>query len=294
MPSNILKTTQTPKEDSGAKRFNLSAIIITIVFLALVCILFPTFRKKFFIENPDLFIKNINVTETANYAGPKTEGKISVYTILSEIGVEVGNNNIISLDIRKIRKRLEDEAILKNVEVRKRLPDTLDIQFQERIPQARIYAGSNTCYIDKDGIILPPRYKDDTVLQYDTVYVVPNIVAIRNQDELQPGVKVNDKHLLAALSLIDKIHTNPENTYLRIKQIQINEDGEMLIVHATAMQGSDIFASECKFTLPFFEMDNAIKDLFHLAGELKKETKRKVPPIRSLDLTIRQKPTITP
>ena len=303
MPSNILKTSQTSKNADGAKRFSWFTIIITIVFLAVICVMIPIFRKKFLIENPDLFIKHINVTETTNYTGPANEldsasqskigKKISVYTILSEIGVEIDNNNIIELDIRKIRERLEEEAILKQIEVRKILPDTLDIRFAERIPQARIYAGSNTCYIDKDGIVLPPRHPNGTILKYENATVVTNISGIQNPDELQAGKKVNDKYLLAALSLIDKIQTHPDN-FFKIKQVQIYKEGEMLILEAISFPSTEIFMPECKFTFPIFDMDKAIVELFHLAAQVKKDPKFKSTTIRNVDLTIPQKPSITP
>jgi hypothetical protein len=138
--------------------------------------------RKFYIENPELNVQEIIVTETQNYSGPKVDGKVSIHTILSELGVETDlNNNIIDLDIRQIRERLEQEPILKNIEVRKIMPHTLSISFDERTPQAVVFCGRKSCYIDQDAIVLPLRHNDDTQMKYDTTGL-PIITAVQNPD----------------------------------------------------------------------------------------------------------------
>ena len=270
---------------------NIVKITFLLLILAVVAYSANFCWRSLYLENPDLIIQNIKVTETENYAGPKVEGKISVDTILSEIGVEAGfNNNIIDLDIRKIRERLEEEPLLKNIEVRKIMPQTIAISFEERVPTA-VIIGANTCYIDKDACILPVRYKNGSPLKYDT-YGLPIITAVQNPNKLIPGEKTNDKSLEAALSLLDKIQSHPGNSYLKIKQIQIHEKDESLIVRIDPLVGSNVFAQDCVVTFQTYGLDEEIARLFHIATTFSKD-KRNIAPIKTLDVSYSQNIPIT-
>ena len=279
------KSSQTKKgvtipNDMGKGRAVIGAIVLLTV--ALVIVIYGTrfCWRKFYIENPELNVQEIIVTETENYSGPKVAGKISVYTILSELGVETDlNNNIIELDIRHIRERLEQEPILKNIEVRKIMPKTLSIKFEERTPQAIIFCGAKTCYIDQDAVILPLRHKDDTQLKYDTAGL-PMITAVQTPDALKPGEHVTDKFINASLDLLRKIQTHPSNTYLKIKQIQISSQDDMLITTAVPHPSSKVFAPNSTVIFPVFGMNEAVARLFHIASHYGKR-----PPITKLDVS---------
>ena len=259
------KTTQNKKgvtisNDMGKGRATIGVIIILGVLLTVAIFGMRFCWRKFYIENPELTIQEIIVTETENYSGPKVAGKNSVYTILSELGVETNlNNNIIELDIRQIRERLEQEPILKNIEVRKIMPKTLSIKFEERTPQAIVFCGAKTCYIDQDAVILPLRHKDDTP-------GLPMITAVQNPDALKPGEHVTDKYIDASLNLLRKIQTHPSNTYLKIKQIQISSQEDLLIVTAIPHPSSKVFAPNCTVIFPIFGMNEAVARLFHIAS----------------------------
>ena len=135
-PSQTKKSVSIPN-DKGKGRAIVCLLIILALLIAALAYSMRVCWRKFYIENPELNVQEIIVTETQNYSGPKVDGKVSIHTILSELGVETDlNNNIIDLDIRQIRERLEQEPILKNIEVRKIMPHTLSISFDERTPQA--------------------------------------------------------------------------------------------------------------------------------------------------------------
>ena len=225
-------------------------------------------------------MQEIIVTETQNYSGPKVDGKVSIHTILSELGVETDlNNNIIDLDIRQIRERLEQEPILKNIEVRKIMPHTLSISFDERTPQAVVFCGRKSCYIDQDAIVLPLRHNDDTQMKYDTTGL-PIITAVQNPDALTPGQHVTDKFIDASLDLLRKIQTHPGNKYLKIKQIQISSQDELLITTVTPLPASNVFAPNATVIFPVFGMNDAVARLFHIASKYNKQS-----PIQKLDVS---------
>ncbi len=278
-PTQSKKSVTIPN-DKGKRRAVIGLLIIFAVLIAALAYGLRICWRKFYIENPELNVQEIIVTETQNYSGPKIDGKVSVYTILSELGVETNlNNNIIDLDIRQIRERLEQEPILKNVEVRKIMPHTLSISFEERTPQAIVFCGRKTCYIDQDAVILPLRHNDDTQLKYDTTGL-PIITAVQNPDALTPGQHVTDKFIVASLDLLRKIQTHPGNKYLKIKQIQISAQDDLLITTVNPLPASNIFAPNATVIFPLFGMNDAVARLFHIASKYDKPS-----PILKLDVS---------
>ena len=288
MTTTELKSSQSRKANTTSER-KFARFTIKFVFFAIILAFLGWGAnfcwKKCYVENPDLVIQKILVTETKNYSGPKKDGKISVHTILSEIGVEEKINNIITLDIRKIRERLEEEPILKDVEVRKIMPTTLSISFTERVPMGYIL-GPNSCYIDKDAFILPLCYKDNTPLNYDA-NGLPAITALKNAGKLIPGTRTNDKFLEASLTLIEKVESHPSNTYFKIKQIQVHEKEDMLFVTIMPQAGCNVFAPGCIATFQIYELDKAIIRLFQVASSFKGD------PIKTIDVSFEENIPIT-
>ena len=279
------KTSQSKKSvtipnDKGKGRAVVGLLIIFALLITALAYGMRVCWRKFYIENPELNVQEIIVTETQNYSGPKVDGKVSVYTILSELGVETDlNNNIIDLDIRQIRERLEQEPILKNVEVRKIMPHTLSINFEERSPQAVVFCGRKSCYIDQDAVILPLRHNDDTQMKYDTTGL-PIITAVQNPDALTPGQHVTDKFIVAALDLLRKIQTHPGNKYLKIKQIQISSQDDLLITTVSPLSASNVFAPNATVIFPLYGMNDAVARLFHIASKYNMPS-----PIAKLDVS---------
>ena len=262
-PSQTKKSVSIPN-DKGKGRAIVGLLIILALLIAALAYSMRVCWRKFYIENPELNVQEIIVTETQNYSGPKVDGKVSIHTILSELGVETDlNNNIIDLDIRQIRERLEQEPILKNIEVRKIMPHTLSISFDERTPQAVVFCGRKSCYIDQDAIVLPLRHNDDTQMKYDTTGL-PIITAVQNPDALTPGQHVTDKFIDASLDLLRKIQTHPGNKYLKIKQIQISSQDELLITTVTPLPASNVFASVTIGMGDFIHSSNACARLVSL------------------------------
>jgi cell division septal protein FtsQ len=69
--------------------------------------------------------------------------------------------NILRIDLRKLRARLEQEPWIRRVELRRVLPATLEIQVQERAPSVIAEIGGELQLLDNEGIILDrcePKY----------------------------------------------------------------------------------------------------------------------------------------
>ena len=69
-------------------------------------------------------------------------------------GCETGKNLFWGIDSKKIRSRLQQDAYMERVEVRRKLPDTVKITVTERAQVAAIAYGDRYVVIDAAGIVL--------------------------------------------------------------------------------------------------------------------------------------------
>jgi cell division protein FtsQ len=69
--------------------------------------------------------------------------------------------NILRIDLKQLRSRLEQEPWIRRVEVRRILPSTLKIKVQERVPTVIAEIGGNLELLDNEGFLLD---------HYDTAY----------------------------------------------------------------------------------------------------------------------------
>jgi len=71
-------------------------------------------------------------------------------------------------------------------------------------------------YLDRDGVVLKPR-EDETAL------LLPEIIGLTNaEDELEPGMKLDQSSLTRALQIIDAIDHSQLNTSITIRTIDLS------------------------------------------------------------------------
>lgn len=92
----------------------------------------------------DIFdVKDINVT------GNK---KVNTYIVLNSI--QDKHKNIFTYNKRTIEDRLKKNNYIESVEVKRKLPSTLNISILERQVYVALKNGDDYCYIDKEGNLL--------------------------------------------------------------------------------------------------------------------------------------------
>ena len=144
-------------------------------------------------------------------------GKISIETILSELGVK-REAKPLTVNLRAIRRRLETEAILKDI--RCGLPDTIDISFKERC-RARIICGTTHA----TSTTMPsPSFRHQRNLS--AMCRNPHHHGYANQTS--SSEEANDKHLLAALELL-QIQTSTRTMSFSDKQIQLVDTRALIV-----------------------------------------------------------------
>ena len=82
---------------------------------------------------------------------------------LKAVTDSVVGRNIFAADLEKLRKRLEALGWIREASVKRRIPDALLIQIEERVPEVLAKVGSSIYLADGEGILLDrfgPRYAD--------------------------------------------------------------------------------------------------------------------------------------
>ena len=140
--------------------------------------------RAMFAENDFFRIGRIDVT---------TDGTLAVDNVLEYARVKEGMN-LFSVDPGEIRELLLSVPVVADVQVGRRLPDTLVIELAERVAVARLgLPGGNPLAVDMEGHVLGPGSVRPSL---------PTIMGVRDAN-LRPGDVVSDPMLPEALRVLD-------------------------------------------------------------------------------------------
>ena len=187
-------------------------------------------------ENQSFAIRHIEV---------QTDGIIPIDQLRRWARVKV-NDNLLALDLARVKRDLELVPLIRSAAVERILPHTLKIRILEREPVAQVHAPGprssggidwTTFQLDPDGyVMLPLQAHLRSTLATESVEPFPVISGI-NAAELQPGRRIEAGSLQAALQLIVAFEQSPMAGLVELKKIDISA-AEVLLV--TTSQGSEI------------------------------------------------------
>lgn len=129
---------------------------IALVFVILGAILCAVISGSIFLykavctENSNYILRNVEVRSNGYWQG---QNKI----ISAFLKLNVLKDNIFKLDTKKLQKEALRIPGVKHCEVRRILPDTVQINMLERFPRAKI-AGHPSYLVDEHGIIILKKY----------------------------------------------------------------------------------------------------------------------------------------
>jgi hypothetical protein len=199
--------------------------------------------NKLVYENKSFAIQQVDV---------QTDGVISAEQLRRWSGVRPGQN-LLALDLARVKRDLEMQAMIESVSVERVLPATLRLRVTERepvaqvtVPQPRTGGGLDlkTFQIDASGYVmlpLDPRQRAVPPTQADDQ--LPLILGI-NAGDLQPGRKLESVQVQAALKWIDIFESSAMANVVELKKIDVLSP-EVLIV--TTGQGSEVTFSVNNF-----------------------------------------------
>jgi hypothetical protein len=244
LPANVARGRQTT-------RIVVRVLISSALFIIAGVALFyaaKAARRHFYVENPHFTLLHVNANPTTNYSRDR------VLTILSEMGVDIGHCNLLVIDLAAIRQRLLAEPLIHAVELRRIIPDTLDLQLSESMPEATLRC-IPTLLIDRHGFVLPYQGVKGVPA------TLPQITGIRNPAKLSPGTRTDDFMLLGALRLLRYVATHDDMAYCDIALIQLDYSQRSFRLILRATPGGSIFRAGSEIIVPYAKMNEAFKRL---------------------------------
>ncbi len=262
-----------------AARTRFAMQVLTVLFGAAV-VLFLGWRgvdwavREFVTENPAFATKTIDL---------QTEGVLTVEALRRWAGVRVGEN-LMSLDLSRIKRDLELVPLIQSAAVERVLPDTLRIRVIERVPVAQVAtlrpnaSGRYATVIhllDATGfVMLPPdrtMVADPTALQIDWL---PELRGVNDVD-LKLGRQVESPQVRAALRLLG--HFERSSMFGRSDIRRVDVSGLEVLTATTSIGGEITFASHHDFDMQLRRW-RAVQDVATQQGKV----------ISTLDVSISQ------
>ena len=207
------KNSQKYAEDDKTKKskIGLIAFFVILLILGVGCLFTPVFN-----------VETINIQEGI---------KISADEILSKFDGVIGEN-IFRTNTSAIKKDIKTIPYIKSVEVDRKLPNTIDVTFEERKPYAIIKYLESYVVVDKFGYILEIN-KENEFEDLPVIYGIDaNEYVIGNKIEDVAGLKYeNVTYLMETcykndfeyqIKEID--YTDTENLIIYMKEMDVNID----------------------------------------------------------------------
>lgn len=178
-------------------------------------------------RNPQLSIDRVII---------ETDGTLLPERIREWARVKAGDN-LLALDLNRVKRDLEVLAVIESASVEKLLPRTLRITVIERKPVALVYlfrggaaqAGQfGYTMLDPNGVVVPPLpagYRKEGAVDPATLTVLTGF----NPRELRPATPVASPQIRSALQFIEAFDHSPLASMVEIKSIDLAAQNTLLI-----------------------------------------------------------------
>lgn len=149
--TQYVKNKHITKEEE-IKRVNRKKVFISLFVLLIIVIA----GIIYFLTTPMFNITNIEVTGNE---------KNSVDTYVSLTKIELNSTNIFEVTKNKITKNIKENPYVESVQIKRKLPSTLEITVTERKVSYQAEYNDNYIYLDKQGYVLElNEKKKDTII----------------------------------------------------------------------------------------------------------------------------------
>jgi cell division protein FtsQ len=163
-------------------------------------------------ENPRFAITQVVVED---------DGALTSQQVVAFAGVAVGQN-LLSLDLDRVRRNLEMLPLVRRVEVRRVLPQKLYIHVDERVAVARLRGPADAEYfVDRSGYVMKTlRLTDGTILKPQTAGPVPALTGVSLAD-VRVGKQVQSEQVYRALELLDRLQQASAGSMMEVDSIDL-------------------------------------------------------------------------
>ena len=221
-------------------------------------------------KNPSFAIQEIDL---------QTDGILVTQQIRRWAGVAAGQN-LLALDLLRVKKNLEVVPFIQSVSVERILPRTLRIRVTEREPIAQINlprpgpSGSLepvAYHLDVEGWLMPPLEPSQRVSPPNPAEQLPALTGFKPSD-LQGSHSLDSRQVRSAILLIQAFDRSPLAGVVELRKVDVSS-AEVLVV--TTGQGAEI-------TFAPVDFDQQIRRWREIYDTARKTSKA----IASLDLAV--------
>ena len=206
---------------AGALRYGFWVLVVVLALGALL-LGWQGLQRLFFGSNPRFTLRHIEIHGAANKIIEE-----DVRGCLMRAGVWESKNddntpNLYRLDLAELRRRLEALPMVQRVELRRILPDRLDVTVDSRKPVAQVLKVGGWL-IDKHGVLLP-------ALDRQEYLELPVLTGIAGIGSFQANEQLDQPLVRAALDLLAYKGTLPNGAWLQPRLVQLNPRDDELIL----------------------------------------------------------------
>jgi cell division protein FtsQ len=191
-------------------------------------------------------------------------------------GMRVGQN-VFALDLDQARRNVEMIPLVRQVEVRRLLPNRVLIHVDERVPVARLQApamgSSDLAYwVDRDGFVIKPlKLADGTVVRPQLPRSLPVLTGLKLTD-VRVGKRVESEQMHRALALLERLEQSGAGAVVEAEQMDVSKPRQLVL-------------STRQRTVVKFDTEDFVPQLRRLAVILSWAQQRQKS-IKSVDLTV--------
>ncbi|MFT5130316.1 MAG: hypothetical protein ACI8W8_003946 [Rhodothermales bacterium] len=144
-------------------------------------------NNLFFAANPHFTLEHVKIEIS--------KGDVAEAGVQRVLNLSPGEANIYDIDLGATRSKLLEELALQDAEVRRILPNTLEVTVYGRTPVARLH-GSDGRLLDQEAVVLT----GENVLLASGL---PIITGVRNANSFEPGTQLDNPLVLVALYVLE-------------------------------------------------------------------------------------------
>ncbi|MBI4744375.1 MAG: FtsQ-type POTRA domain-containing protein [Actinobacteria bacterium] len=176
--------------------------------------------------------------------------RISTQEILKLSGLS-RNNSLLKVNAREIEDKIKENPWVRDVEVARRLPGTIELKIRERKPIMALFYNDSYYLIDKDQMILSSTPTNE------------NMPVIKDVQVFNPevGRQIRSERIASAILCFLRINENIRNLIVSISVSEFNE------LYISTKDGIDIYFGKAKS----FSKKNYILDTLLTQARLNKE-----------------------
>ncbi len=234
----------------GARLVSLIKVLAAVCLFALVSVAaFSVYRYAYSMNL--LTLRTISV-EGCLHSDPK---------VIESIVHREFEVNLLRIDLRQLRARLEREPWIRRVEIRRILPSTLKIKVQERTPTVVAEIGGDLQLLDDEGILLD---------HYDTAYGkmdVPVFTGLRGDDAASYRVlqEDNSARVRLGVQVLAELASGSSEFTRALSEVDLSDPAnvKVLLVDDTAQ----VFLGDRDFLKRFQMFMSLLRDYQNLKAE---------------------------